>query len=631
MERTYKAENIKVLKGLDAVKARPSMYIGSTDKKGLHHLLQEVIDNSIDEHLAGFCSKIIVILHKNNSATVVDNGRGIPTDIHPEEKKSGVEVALTILHAGGKFDKNTYKVSGGLHGVGVSVVNALSSNLKVEVKQYGKIFYQEYDHGTPLSDLAIIGECKEEETGTSVTFISDEAIFTEREFDFNIITTRLRELAFLNPGLEIILIDEREEELKEKQFIFHGGICDFVRYLNEGKEVLNKDPMYIKKEQNGVVVELALQWNNGYAESLFSYANNIQTPDGGTHVTGFSTALTRVTNTYLKKRKMSNIALTGEDIREGLTVIISLKVPNPQFEGQTKAKLGNSEIKGLVDSVAFDFLSMYFEENPSIAKIIIDKCLLSYQAREAARKARELTRRKGVLSGGGLPGKLIDCQEQDVSKCELFLVEGDSAAGTGVAARDRKYQAILPLRGKILNVEKARLDKIFKSQEILNIISALGTGIGEEFDLKKLRYYKIIILTDADTDGRHICCLLLTFFYRHAKQLIENENIFVAQPPLFKVLKGKQSFYARDEKALDEAMQDLGDNVVVLRFKGLGEMDSHELQETVMDQEKRTLKQITIEDAVEADHMFSVLMGEDVEPRKEFIVTNAKFVRNLDV
>ncbi len=627
----YTAENIKVLKGLDAVKARPSMYIGSIDTRGLHHLVYEVVDNSVDEHLAGFCSKIKVLFHKNNSVTVIDNGRGIPTGMHPEEKKSGVEIALTVLHAGGKFDKNTYKVSGGLHGVGVSVVNALSSYLKVEVKQNGKIFLQEYTFGNPKYDLKIIGECPENETGTTVTFLPDDSVFTETIYDFNHIGNRLRELAFLNPGLEITIEDERTEPHTEKAFFYKGGIKEFVSYLNEGKQILNKDIIYINKESNTTIVEIAMQWTDSYNESIFSFVNNINTHEGGTHLTGFSTALTRVINNYIKKKKLTDSSLSGEDVREGLTAILSLKVQNPQFEGQTKTKLGNSEIKGLVDSLTFDYLTNYFEENPSVAKVLVGKCVNAFQAREAARKARELTRRKGALSGSGLPGKLADCQERDPSKCELFLVEGDSAAGTGISARDRRFQAILPLRGKILNVEKARLDKIYKSEQVLNIITALGTGIAEEFDINKLRYHKIIILTDADTDGNHIACLLLTFFYRHTKQLIENGNIYLAQPPLFKVLKGKTSHYARDETVLASVLKDLGANTVILRFKGLGEMDSHELKETVMDENLRVLKRVSIEDAVEADRMFTVLMGEEVEPRKEFIMANAKFAKNLDV
>src|SRR3989344_4097255 len=571
MATNYTAESIKVLKGLEAVRLRAPMFIGDVSFRGLHHLIQELVDNSIDEAIVGFCSKIKVILHNDNSVSVMDNGRGIPTDIHPTEKKSGVEVALTILHAGGKFDKNSYNVSGGLHGVGVSVVNALSKWLKVEVRQQGKIFLQEYNYGLPAYSLKVIGNCDEKDTGTNVRFLADDSIFTETKFDFNLIANKLKEMAFLNPKVEINLCDERTEPFMEKKFFYEGGIKEFVAYLNEGKQMLHKDVIYMNKKSNGTTVEIAMQWNDAYSESVFSFVNNINTHEGGTHLSGFMTALTRVINNYVKKGKLTDISLSGDDIREGLTAILSLKVQEPQFEGQTKTKLGNSEIKGVVDSLTFDYLNTYFEEHPNVAKIIIEKCLNAYRARDAARKARELTRRKGALSSGGLPGKLVDCQERDPSKCELFLVEGDSAAGTGVAARNRKFQAILPLKGKILNVEKARLDKIFKSQEIVNIITALGTSIGDEFDINKLRYHKIIILTDADSDGNHISCLLLTFFYRHAKQLIENGNIFIAQPPLFKVLKGKTSRYARDEAALKELANELGDNIVTLRFKGLGE------------------------------------------------------------
>ena len=495
----YTAESIKVLKGLEAVRQRPSMYIGSTDSRGLHHLVYEVVDNSIDEHLAGHGNKIKLTIHKDNSITVLDNGRGIPTDIHPEEKKSGVEIALTVLHAGGKFDKNSYKVSGGLHGVGVSVVNALSKCLKVEVKQNGKIFIQEYEYGNPKYDLKITGECSIEETGTTVTFLPDDKIFTETVYDFNTIANRLRELAFLNPGLSIDIEDERNEEHLGKKFFYKGGIKEFVSYLNEGKQPLHNEIIYFNKQQDYNIIEIAMQWNDSYSESVHSFVNNINTHEGGTHLSGFNTALTRVINNYIKKKKLSDVNLGGEDIREGLTAILNLKVSNPQFEGQTKTKLGNSDIKGIVDSLAFESLTNYFEENPSVIKIVIEKCISAFNAREAARKARELTRRKNALSGSGLPGKLADCQERDPSKCELFLVEGDSAGGSCLNARDRKTQAILPLKGKILNVEKARLDKIFKSQEISNIITALGAGVGDEFNIEKLRYHKIIIMTDADS------------------------------------------------------------------------------------------------------------------------------------
>ena len=629
MTEGYTSENIKVLKGLEAVKLRPGMYIGSTDSRGLHHLVFEVVDNSIDEHLAGFCNKILIIIHKDNSITVIDNGRGIPTGIHSEEKKSGVEVALTILHAGGKFDKNTYKVSGGLHGVGVSVVNALSKKLKVEVRQNGKVYVQEYERGKPLYDLKIVEETNE--TGTTVTFLPDSEVFTETIFDFSLLSNRIRELAFLNPGLEISIKDERTEPILEKIFAYNEGIREFINYLNLGKQPLHKDVIYFSKSLENINIEFGLQWNDGYTESVYTFVNNINTHEGGTHLTGFNTALTRVVNNYIKKKKLSDVNLNGEDIREGLVAIISLKVQNPQFEGQTKTKLGNSEVKGIVDSCAFEFLTSYFEENPNVAKIIIDKCVNAYQAREAARKARELTRRKGVLNGGGLPGKLADCQEKDPVKCELFLVEGDSAGGTCLSGRDRKTQAILPLRGKILNVEKARLDKIFKNNEIIAMISAIGCGIGEEFDITKLRYHKIIIMSDGDVDGAHIACLLLTFFYRYMKPLIDNKHIYLAMPPLYRISKGKNHLYSYNDASLPEAMAKIGNDADLQRYKGLGEMNADQLWETTMDPSVRYLKQVNIEDVVEADRMFSILMGEEVEPRKEFIMTNAKFVKNLDV
>ncbi|HIH25366.1 DNA topoisomerase (ATP-hydrolyzing) subunit B [Candidatus Woesearchaeota archaeon] len=629
--KDYSAENIKVLKGLEAVRVRSSMYIGSTDIRGLHHLVKEILDNSIDEHLANHCSKIRLIIHTDNSITVIDNGRGIPTDIHPDEKISGVEVALTILHAGGKFDKDSYKVSGGLHGVGVSVVNALSKKLIVEVKQKGKIFIQEYAYGKPLYPLKIIAECPIEQTGTSVTFTPDNTIFTETVYDFNLLSSRVRELAFLNPGLEITIIDERESPQVEKIFMYRDGIKEFVSYLNEGKQPLHKEIIYFNKQQDYTIIEIAMQWNDSYNESVHSFVNNINTHEGGTHLSGFNTALTRVINNYIKKKKLSDVNLAGEDIREGLTAIINLKVPNPQFEGQTKTKLGNSELKGIVDSLAFESLTNYFEENPSVIKIIIEKCISAFNAREAARKARELTRRKSALSGSGLPGKLADCQERDPSKCELFLVEGDSAGGSCLNARDRKTQAILPLKGKILNVEKARLDKIFKSQEISNIITALGAGVSDEFNIEKLRYHKIIIMTDGDVDGSHIACLLLTLFYRYMPKLIENGYIYLAIPPLYKLAKGKTAVYLYNDNELAPKLQELGENVNVQRYKGLGEMNPEQLWETTMDESVRYLKKVRIEDAIEADRMFSMLMGEEVEPRKAFIMANAKFVKNLDV
>ncbi len=631
-DQDYSAASIRVLKGLEACRLRPAMYIGSTDLRGLHHLVFEIIDNSIDEHLAGFCNKIKILFHLNNSVTVIDNGRGIPTDIHPTEKKSGVEIALTVLHAGGKFDKNSYKVSGGLHGVGVSVVNALSKNVRVEVKQKGKMFLQEFEYGNPKYDLKIIGDCLLNETGTTVTFLPDDKIFTETIYDFNIISNRLRELAFLNPGIEIILEDERLEPHNQKRFYFEGGIKEFVAYLNSGKQALCKDIIYMNKENNGTIVEIALQWNDSYNETVFSFVNNINTHEGGTHLTGFATALTRVVNNYIKKKKLSDIGLSGEDVREGLAAILSLKVQNPQFEGQTKTKLGNSEIKGIVDSLTFDYLTSYFEENPSVAKIIIDKCVNAFQAREAARKARELTRRKGALNGAGLPGKLADCQERDPAKCELFIVEGDSAGGTVKQARTRETQAVLPIFGKVLNVEKARIDKVLSSDKLAILISALGCGVGEEFNIDKLRYHRIILMADSDVDGSHITTLNLTLFYRYLKQIIEKGYLYIAMPPLYQIKKGKKIVYAMDDKEKETILKEIGsEGLSIQRYKGLGEMNAEQLWETTINPETRHMKKVTIEDAIEAENIFSVLMGENVEPRKEFIMSNAKFVKNLDV
>ena len=623
----YTAKNITILKGLEAVRIRPSMYIGDTGEKGLHHLIWELIDNALDEALAGFCNKINVIINQDGSVTVKDNGRGIPTEIHSEEKKSAVEIVFTMLHAGGKFDKNTYKISGGLHGVGASVVNALSKRLVVEIKQKGMVFYQEYERGIPKESLKSIGETNE--TGTLVTFWPDDKIFSTLELKYDIISSRLRELAFLNSGLCIELQDNRTE--KADIYCYEGGLRSFVEYLNTNKTPLHERVIHLKRDGD-TEIEVALQYNDGYNENIFSFVNNINTLEGGTHLTGFNTALTRTINHFLKKlnKKENELSLTGNDVHEGLTGVISVKLLEPQFEGQTKGKLGNSEIKGLVDSVVFEKLTTFFEENPSVIKIIVEKCISAAKAREAARKARELVRRKSVLESGGLPGKLIDCQEKG-ERTELFLVEGDSAAGTGVDARDRKFQAILPLRGKILNVEKARLDKIFKSEQITNLVTAIGTSVSDEFNIDKLRYGKIVILTDADSDGNHISCLLLTFFYRHMRPLIENRHIYVAQPPLFKVIKNKKTHYIRDESQLNIILKELGENVVIQRFKGLGEMDASELYETVMDVNNRILKKVSIDDAIEADRMFTILMGEEVEPRKEFIMENAKLVKNLDV
>lgn len=626
----YGAESIQVLKGLEAVRKRPGMYIGDTGFRGLHHLVYEVVDNSIDEALAGYCTKVVVVIHFDNSVSVLDNGRGIPTGIHPQEGKSGVELALTILHAGSKFGKGAYKVSGGLHGVGVSVVNALSNLLRVEVKQNGKLHMQEYVRGIPKEDLKVIGPCDEKETGTFVRFWPDNTIFSVTEYDYDTLAARIRELAFLNPGVVIELRDERAEG-KSKTFVYEGGIKSFVEYINSGKSVLHPGVIYFKAEQDKIAVEIAMQYNDTYNESIFSFVNNINTHEGGTHLIGFSTALTRVVNSYIKKNKMTDIPLSGDDTREGLVCIISVKIPEPQFEGQTKTKLGNSEVKGLVDSIVSEKLGEYFEENPSVAKGVLEKCITAAKAREAARKARELTRRKGALDGHSLPGKLADCQERDPSKCELYLVEGDSAGGSAKQGRSRVFQAILPLKGKILNVEKARLDKMYANAEIITMITAIGAGIGEEFNIDKVRYHKIIVMTDADVDGSHIACLIMTFFFRHMVKLIENGYLYLAMPPLFKISKGKNFAYVYNEQELGRKKEEFGEGVSIQRYKGLGEMNPEQLWETTMDPSLRYLKKITIEDAVEADRMFSMLMGEEVEPRKDFIMTNAKTVKNLDI
>jgi len=627
-QNTYKAQNIQVLKDLEAVKKRPAMYIGDTSTRGLHHLVYEVVDNSIDEALAGFCSFISVTIHKNNSITVIDNGRGIPVDIHEKEGKSALEVVMTVLHAGGKFDKQTYRVSGGLHGVGISVVNALSEFIEVEIKRDNKIYSQRYEFGKPTSGVEEKGTCND--SGTKIKFLPDKEIFENIDFQFDILSNRLRELAFLNKNLKIEIKDERTE--KEKSFLYEGGVKSFVKYLNKNKTSLHIQPIFFEKKQGNTYVEAALQYNSSYIENILTFVNNINTIEGGTHLSGFKTALTRVINDYIKKSKISDLSLSGADVREGLSAVISIKIPEPQFEGQTKTKLGNSRIKGIVDSIVTDNLKTFFEENPSIAKNIIQKVITAAKAREAARKARELTRRKSVLESGSLPGKLADCQEKDPTKCELFIVEGDSAAGTGISARDRKFQAILPIRGKILNVEKARIDKIFGNNEISTLISTTGTSINDEFDISKLRYHKVIVLTDADSDGNHISTLLLTFFYRYMKELVENGYLYIAQPPLYKIIKDKKTYYIRDDAALKEKLEEFGDkNIVVQRFKGLGEMDSDELAETVMNSDKRILKRVTVEDAMQADQIFTILMGEQVGPRKEFIFSHAKEVQNLDI
>ncbi len=671
-KNAYGAESIQVMEGLSAVRKRPAMYIGSTGFRGLHHLVYEVVDNSIDEALAGFCTKIQVIINKDGTCTVIDNGRGIPVENHSKYNVSALQIVMTKLHAGGKFDSNTYKVSGGLHGVGVSVVNALSTFLNVEIKRNGKIYQQRYERGKEVSEVTVIGTSTE--NGTKVTFLPDKEIFETIEFNFETLSSRLRELAFLNKGLAISLNDERDG--KEHLFKYDGGIVSFVEFLNKNKTPVNgviyfeKEKLDEKLPEKNFSIQLAMQYNDSYQENIFSFANNINTIEGGTHLNGFKSALTRAVNSYAKKNNiLGETPISGEDAREGITAVISIKLSQPQFEGQTKTKLGNSDIKGIVESLVGDFLSGYFDENPKVAKEIISKVVMAATAREAARKARELARRKGILSGGGLPGKLADCSNTDPAKCELFLVEGDSAGGSSRQGRDREFQAILPLKGKILNVEKARINKVISNEEISIIISALGCNIGEEFDISKLRYHKIILMCDADVDGNHITTLELTFFYRYMKQLILGGNLFIAQPPLYRIKKGKTVHYVysdeekdkvikeltaskeekeeaaeenvdgikpeesaeiKEENETSEETQKIG-NIIVQRFKGLGEMNPDQLWETTMNPATRTLKQVRIEDAVEADAIFTILMGEEVEPRRKFIQENAKLVDELDV
>ncbi|NLW45985.1 MAG: DNA topoisomerase (ATP-hydrolyzing) subunit B [Firmicutes bacterium] len=627
----YNADQIQVLEGLEAVRRRPSMYIGSTCTKGLHHLVYEVVDNSIDEALAGVCDQIIVTLNEDGSVTVEDNGRGIPVDIHPKEKRSALEVVLTILHAGGKFGGDGYKVSGGLHGVGVSVVNALSEKLEVWVKRDGKLYYQQYRKGIPEEAVKMIGTT--EETGTVIKFYPDSEIFEVCEFNFDYLTYRFRELAFLNKGVKIIVKDEKNS--KETTYQYQGGIVSFVEHLNKTKDPIHREVIYIQKIFEENEIEVAIQYNDSYVESVFTFANNINTHEGGTHLTGFRSALTRSINDYARKNnllKESESGLSGDDIREGLTAVLSVKLKYPQFEGQTKTKLGNSEMKGIVESIVNEGLSEFFEENPAVAKKIIDKCLLAARAREAARKAKELTRRKNALEVSSLPGKLADCSFKEPELSELFLVEGDSAGGSAKQGRDRRFQAILPLRGKILNVEKASLDRILSNDEIKSMITALGTGFGDDFELPKLRYHKIVTMTDADVDGAHIRTLLLTFFYRFMKPLVENGYVYIAQPPLYYIKQQKNEYYVYSDKELEELLQKIGrQNITVQRYKGLGEMNADQLWETTMNPESRTILRVTLEDAVEADQTFSMLMGDKVEPRKEYIQTHASEVRNLDI
>ncbi|MFD0590198.1 DNA topoisomerase (ATP-hydrolyzing) subunit B [Paenibacillus sp. GCM10027627] len=632
-QHTYDESQIQVLEGLEAVRKRPGMYIGSTSSKGLHHLVWEVVDNSIDEALAGFCTKIDVIVHENNSITVIDNGRGIPVGLNAKLQKSTLEVVMTVLHAGGKFGGEGYKVSGGLHGVGVSVVNALSEYVIVQVKREGNLYQQEYRRGTPQYDIKIVGES--EDTGTTVTFLPDPEIFTDTtEYDYETLQSRIRELAFLNKGIEIVLTDERTGQ--SNSFIYEGGINEFVLYLNRNREALHEVPIYVEGSKDHIHVEVALQYNDSYSENIYSFANNINTHEGGTHESGFKSALTRIINEYARKTNLikdNDSNFSGDDVREGLTAIISVKIPEPQFEGQTKTKLGNSEVRGIVESFFAEKLQEFLEENPSVSRRIVEKGLQAARAREAARKARELTRRKSALEVGSLPGKLADCSSKDAAISELYIVEGDSAGGSAKQGRDRHFQAILPLRGKILNVEKARLDRILGNAEIRAIITALGTGISDDFDIAKARYHKIIIMTDADVDGAHIRTLLLTFFYRYMREIIEAGFIYIAQPPLFKVERNKVVRYALTEKERDVILGEFGEGVKVnvQRYKGLGEMNATQLWETTMDPESRSMLQVSIQDAIEADTIFDTLMGDNVEPRREFIQKYARYVTNLDI
>ncbi|GMK38986.1 DNA gyrase subunit B [Paenibacillus sp. CCS19] len=632
-QNTYDESQIQVLEGLEAVRKRPGMYIGSTSSKGLHHLVWEVVDNSIDEALAGFCTHIDVIVHEDNSITVVDNGRGIPVGENTKLKKSTLEVVMTVLHAGGKFGGEGYKVSGGLHGVGISVVNALSEHVTVTVKRDGHVYQQEYRRGAPQYDIKVIGDT--DETGTTTRFKPDAEIFTETTvYEYEILQGRIRELAFLNKGISITLLDERTGQTNT--YKYDGGIIEFVQYLNRTREALHETPIYVEGVKDHISVEVALQYNDSYSENIYSFANNINTHEGGTHESGFKSALTRIINDYARRTnsiKENDANLSGDDVREGLTAIISVKVPEPQFEGQTKTKLGNSEVRGIVESLFAEKLQEFLDENPAVSKRVVEKGLMASRAREAARKARELTRRKSALEVSSLPGKLADCSSKDASISELYIVEGDSAGGSAKQGRDRHFQAILPLRGKILNVEKARLDRILGNAEIRAIITALGTGIGDDFDLAKARYHKIIIMTDADVDGAHIRTLMLTFFYRYMRKIIDAGFIYIAQPPLFKIERNKVVRYAQSEKERDAIIAEFGEGVKinVQRYKGLGEMNAGQLWETTMDPESRTMLQVTIEDAIEADVMFDTLMGDNVEPRRDFIQQYAKHVRNLDI
>jgi DNA gyrase subunit B len=630
-DSAYDAEKIQVLEGLEAVRKRPSMYIGSTDFHGLHHLVYEVVDNSIDEAMAGFCTVITVVLNDDGSVTVEDDGRGIPIGMHKKYKQDALELVLTKLHSGGKFDRKTYKVSGGLHGVGLSVVNALSEWLEVRIKRQGKIHFQRYERGVPVSPIKVDGEAPG--SGTTIQFKPDAQIFETTEFNYETLSGRMREFAFLNKGLKVTISEPKTSQ--SNSYKFDGGIVEYVQFINRSKTCLHEKPIYVNVDRNGMQVEVGMQYTDSYAENIHTFANNINTTEGGTHLVGFRSALTRTLNDYAKKNGYlkggNDDSLSGEDVREGLTAILSVKLPEPQFEGQTKTKLGNSDVRGIVESAVNEKLFEYLEENPKVAQTCISKAIIASQAREAARKARELTRRKGLLDVGNLPGKLSDCSEKDPTKCEIFLVEGDSAGGSAKQARDRTFQAILPLRGKILNVEKARLDKMLKNAEIRTIITALGTGIDVELDIAKARYHRVCIMTDGDVDGAHIRTLLLTFFFRYMRPMIDHGYIYIAQPPLYRAKKGKIEKYLFSDKELSEVVQELGDGVDIQRYKGLGEMNPEQLRVTTMDIKLRTLKRVTIEDAVEADELFTILMGDAVEPRRLFIHDHAKEVEFLDV
>jgi len=630
MSSEYRAEQIKVLKDLEAVRRRPGMYIGSTGPRGLHHLVNEVVDNSIDEVLAGYCKNIRVIIHPDNRITVIDDGRGIPVDEHPIYKKSALELVMTTLHAGGKFDDKIYRVAGGLHGVGVSVVNALSSFLEAKVYRNGKIWRQTYSRGKPTSPVEVVGEVEKEKTGTEITFAPDPEIFESTEFDYERICRRLRELAFLNKGVSIEIEDKRTG--KKDRFKYEGGIIEFVKYLNQTREVFFPEPIYIEGEKDRIYVEVAIQYNQSFIQDIFAFVNDINTEEGGTHLSGFKAALTRAINDYARKIENKELNISGEDTREGLTAIINIKMPNPQFEGQTKTRLGNSEVRGIVDSIVYEGLSQHFEENPSIAKLILQKCISASRARIAAQRARELTRKRESLGGGALPGKLAACSENNPEKNELYIVEGESAGGSAKQGRDRRFQAILPIKGKIINVEKSHPVKVLNNEEVKSIIAAIGTGIKEEFDISKLRYNKIILMSDADVDGAHIRTLLLTFFYRYMQELIRRGHIYIAQPPLYKVTNKNKEYFLYSDEEFNKLREELkGEKIEVQRYKGLGEMNPDQLWQATMNPETRTLYKVSIEDAVEADELFSMLMGEEVEPRRKFIEEHAAEVSELDV